>query len=101
MEMEGRQCVCVFVCVSRTVFFSGTWKLACCLCTLAIEVRELRRPNLSYNLKKAALYLCPSGCVAGQNAITNHFWISPQLKKYIFKIMGVFWVLGDDRHDVR
>lgn len=87
------RCVCVFVCVSRTVFFSGTWKLACCLCTLAYRGERIKKATVSYNLKKAALYLCPSGVLLARNAITNHFWIPPpQLKKYIFLIMEVFWV---------
>lgn len=73
--MSVRVCVCV--CVSRIVFFSGTWELACCLCTLAYRGERIKKAAVSYNLKKAALYLMPSGVLLAGNAITNHFWIAP------------------------
>ena len=48
-EIEGRArvCVCVCVYVCRTVFFSGTWKLACCLCTLAYRGERIKKATMS------------------------------------------------------
>lgn len=97
--MSVRVCVCV--CVSRIVFFSGTWELACCLCTLAYRGERIKKAAVSYNLKKAALYLMPFRCVAGRECYNKSFLDcpSPALKIYFFN-NGSILGLGDDRHDM-
>lgn len=86
----------------RTVFFTGTWKIVCCLCTLAHRGERIKKPPcLVIFKKKATLYICPSGVLLARNAITEMVsgFPLPSLKKF-FLIMEVILDWGDDRHDV-
>ena len=90
------------MCVCVAVFFSGI-KLESSLLfiTLAQNGERIKEATMSYNLKKATLYLCPSGVLLARNAITSSFWIPPpQLKKFVLTMKEYILAWGDDRHDV-
>lgn len=80
-------CVCARVCVCMCVeLFSlqvPNWKIVCYLCTLAKRGEKIKEATMSYNLKKATLYLCSSGVLLAMDSCNrNSFWIPlSQLKK--------------------
>lgn len=57
---------------------------------------------MSYNLKKAMLYLCPSGVLLARNTVTEIVsgFPFPNLEKTHIFNNGSILAWGDDRHDV-
>lgn len=80
----------------RTVFFTGTWKIVCCLCTLAHRGERIKKPPcLVIFKKKSHIVHMPFRCVAGQECYNrNGFWIPPPQLKKIFFNNGSYFGLG-------